>query len=223
MTLTSGETVLAEGELYVLVEAADAYQIWLASDYPTQRRKRTPDDEFVHNEIGFKAARRAFALLEPGAAETEGDPWVEDERSSLGSKESASTKCAGCAADLGPEQTFCAVCGMPVRIIRRQVMVTTRFELAGYHIVKELGVVTGTTVRARNLGSKLIAGVTQNFGGELGGYTRLLADARQEAFERMCSEASDAGANAIVSASFNTGELFEIRCRASRLRHGSGC
>ncbi len=65
-------------------------------------------------------------------------------------------------------------------------------------------------MRARHLGAKLLAGVTQNFGGEIPGYTKLISEARQEAFERMCAEAADRGANAIVAAGFNTGELFEI-------------
>ena len=77
-------------------------------------------------------------------------------------------------------------------------------------IVDDFGVVTGSTVRARHLGAKLVAGVTQNFGGELAGYTKLIVEARQEAVERMCEEARLRGANAVVGVGFASTELFEI-------------
>jgi uncharacterized protein YbjQ (UPF0145 family) len=190
----SDGNILAEGEQYLLVETTDGYQIWPAADYPAQRRRRLPEDEFVRTRAGLSAAWAAYTCLEPEAAESSGtfssvEPETESSRfSSLDHIES----------------------GQPWAVASHHPMVTTRFELAGHRIVKELGVVTSSTVRARNSIAKLIAGFSQNFGGELSGYTRLVADARQEAFDRMCADARARGANAIVSANFNTGELFEI-------------
>jgi len=108
----------------------------------------------------------------------------------------------------------CPDCGNPlvdIRALRETtVRTTTRHLISGCRVVEEFGVVTGSTVRARHLGAKLLAGVSQNFGGELGGYTQLLQDARFESVERMCDEAREVGANAVLGVSFNTGELFEI-------------
>jgi uncharacterized protein YbjQ (UPF0145 family) len=83
-------------------------------------------------------------------------------------------------------------------------------EVAGHRIVEDFGLVSGSTVRARNAGARFVAGISQNFGGELGGYTRLLQDAREEALARMCDEAYDLGANAVVGVSMVTAELFDI-------------
>jgi uncharacterized protein YbjQ (UPF0145 family) len=52
--------------------------------------------------------------------------------------------------------------------------------------------------------------LSQNFGGEISGYTKLLRDAREEAVERMSAEARELGANAVIGVSFTTAELFDI-------------
>jgi uncharacterized protein YbjQ (UPF0145 family) len=88
--------------------------------------------------------------------------------------------------------------------------VSTLWEIAGFRILGDFGMVTGSTVRARNLGAKLVAGLSQNFGGEISGYTKLLRDAREEAVERMSAEARELGANAVIGVSFTTAELFDI-------------
>ncbi len=64
---------------------------------------------------------------------------------------------------------------------------------------KVLGLVRGSTVRARHLGRDLMAGLRTIVGGEVIEYTRLLAEAREEAIQRMVENAEGLGANAIVS------------------------
>lgn len=87
--------------------------------------------------------------------------------------------------------------------------VTTGFEIPGYRIVALLDIVSGATVRTRHLGSKLVAGVSQNFGGELPGFTRLLNEARAEAMQRMIAHAMERGADAIIGFSFATSDVFD--------------
>jgi uncharacterized protein YbjQ (UPF0145 family) len=64
---------------------------------------------------------------------------------------------------------------------------------------KVLGLVRGSTVRARHVGRDLMAGLRSIVGGEVIEYTRLLAEAREEAIQRMVENAEGLGANAIVS------------------------
>ena len=65
--------------------------------------------------------------------------------------------------------------------ILKLMPMSTISEFPGHLIVQNLGMVTGSTVRTRHVGSRFDAEITQNFGGELSGYTNLLIDARQEA------------------------------------------
>lgn len=116
--------------------------------------------------------------------------------------------CPSCKADQALASFYATLGDAPTGAA--PIAVTTRPFLAGHRIVVEHGVVTGSTVRARHLGSKLAAGVSQTFGGEISGYTRLVQDARQESFERMCDAARAQGANAVVSVAFSIGELFDI-------------
>ena len=76
--------------------------------------------------------------------------------------------------------------------------------LPGKTIVEQLGLVQGSTVRAKHLGRDIMAGLKNIVGGELAGYTELLEDARREATARMIEDARDKGANAIVNVRFST-------------------
>lgn len=89
------------------------------------------------------------------------------------------------------------------------VRVLTTSAIPGRTITDTVGMVTGSTVRARHLGAKIVAGVSQNFGGELGGYTRLLQEARDEAVTRMLNEARALGADAVVGFRLATADLFD--------------
>lgn len=76
--------------------------------------------------------------------------------------------------------------------------------IPGMRIVQMLGIVQGNTVRAKHVGRDIAAGLKNLVGGELKGYTELLTEARQEAMERMLSQAEKMGANAVVNVRFTT-------------------
>ncbi|MCA9771472.1 MAG: YbjQ family protein [Myxococcales bacterium] len=71
------------------------------------------------------------------------------------------------------------------------------------------GVVTGSTVRAKNIGRDIMAGLKNLVGGELKGYTELLNEARGEALERMAQQAASVGANAVVNVRFSTSSVAQ--------------
>ena len=74
----------------------------------------------------------------------------------------------------------------------------------GKRIISHLGLVQGSTVRAKHAGRDIMAGLKNIFGGELKGYTELLAESRDEAIERLKEQAQAIGANAIVNVRFST-------------------
>lgn len=79
----------------------------------------------------------------------------------------------------------------------------------GHEIVAYFGVVTGSTVRAKNIGRDFLAGLKNMVGGELKGYTELLGEARQEALDRMRRQAESVGANAVVNVRFSTSSIAQ--------------
>ncbi len=79
--------------------------------------------------------------------------------------------------------------------------------IPGKKISKHLGLVHGSTVQAKHIGSDFLAGIKNIFGGELKGYTELLETSRAEALERMKQEAEAIGANAIVNVRFSTSSI----------------
>ena len=81
------------------------------------------------------------------------------------------------------------------------MLITTANDLPGYEITETLGEVFGLTVRSRNVGSQLGAGLKSIMGGELKGMTKALVDSREQVIERMVEEASAKGADAIVASS----------------------
>ena len=80
-------------------------------------------------------------------------------------------------------------------------------ELPGYRVDEVLGEVFGLTVRSRNVGSQIGATLKSLAGGELKGMTKMLAEGRQHATERLVEEAESKGANAIIAFRFDTSEL----------------
>ena len=80
-------------------------------------------------------------------------------------------------------------------------------DLPGYEIEEVLGEVFGLTVRSRNIGSQFGAGLKSLVGGELKGMTKMLAEGREHATDRLTEEAEAKGANAIVAFRFDTSEL----------------
>lgn len=84
------------------------------------------------------------------------------------------------------------------------MIVATTDELEGMAITEVKGLVQGNTIRARNVGRDIMAGLRNIVGGEITEYTRLITESRAEATERMIAEAEQLGANAIVGVRFTT-------------------
>lgn len=89
------------------------------------------------------------------------------------------------------------------------MLVTTTFDIAGKRIVQTLGLVKGNTIRARHLGADFMAGLKNIVGGEIGDYTKMIAECREEALDRMVAQAEANGANAVVGVRFATSEMME--------------
>jgi len=87
------------------------------------------------------------------------------------------------------------------------IIVTTTENLQGYKIVKVLGIVSGSTVRAKHLGKDILASLRHIAGGEVKEYTELLAQAREIALERMKEKARKLGANAVICFRFSTSSI----------------
>ena len=84
------------------------------------------------------------------------------------------------------------------------MIVATTSELPGFRIVQVHGMVRGNTIRARHLGRDIMAGLRNLAGGEVLEYTKMMAEAREQAIDRMLEEADALGANAVVAVRFQT-------------------
>jgi uncharacterized protein YbjQ (UPF0145 family) len=87
------------------------------------------------------------------------------------------------------------------------LIISTMNDLPGYKIDEVMGEVFGLTVRSRNVGSQVGASLKSLVGGELRGMTKMLAEGREHATERLIEEAEAKGANAIIAFRFDTSEL----------------
>jgi len=88
-----------------------------------------------------------------------------------------------------------------------EMLMSNTETIPGQSIVQMLGVVTGSTVRAKHIGKDILAGFKNIVGGELKGYTELLQEARAQALQRLVMEANSRGANAIVNIRFATSAI----------------
>jgi len=87
------------------------------------------------------------------------------------------------------------------------MIVVTMNDLPGYRVDDVIGEVTGLTVRSRNAGAQLGAGLKSIVGGELKGLTKQLQQSRDEALQRMVERAEAVGANAILAVRFDSDEV----------------
>jgi uncharacterized protein YbjQ (UPF0145 family) len=87
------------------------------------------------------------------------------------------------------------------------MIVTTMNDIPGYEVDEVFGEVMGLTVRSRNLGSQIGAGLKSIVGGELKGMTKALVDSREQVMQRMVEEAEAKGANAIIAMRFDTSDM----------------
>ena len=88
-------------------------------------------------------------------------------------------------------------------------MIVTPSEFVfGYRLIKTFGLVKGNTIRARHLGKDILAAFKGVVGGEVEEYTKMMAEAREQAMDRMIVEAKALGANAIVDVRFSTSYMM---------------
>jgi len=89
-------------------------------------------------------------------------------------------------------------------------MIISNMEIIpGKRVKEHLGLVQGSTVRAKHVGRDIMASVKNIFGGELTAYTELLHESREEAVNRMTQQAQAIGANAVVNVRFSTSSVAQ--------------
>jgi len=89
------------------------------------------------------------------------------------------------------------------------MIITTSAQVEGKTITRTIGLVKGSTIRARHLGRDIMAGFRGMVGGEITEYTKMMAQAREEALQRMVDDAEKQGANAVVSMRFTTSMVMQ--------------
>ena len=89
------------------------------------------------------------------------------------------------------------------------MLMSTTETIEGKKIIKHLGLVKGNTIRARHLGRDIMAGLRNIVGGEISDYTKMMAESREQALDRMIEDAQNLGANAIVGVKFATSMVMQ--------------
>jgi len=89
------------------------------------------------------------------------------------------------------------------------MLMSTTETIEGKKIVKHLGLVKGNTIRARHLGRDIMASLRNVVGGEITDYTKMMAESREQALDRMIEDAQNLGANAIVGVKFATSMVMQ--------------
>lgn len=89
------------------------------------------------------------------------------------------------------------------------MIIATTDDVPGREIVEVLGLVRGNTIRARSVGRDVLAGMRNLVGGEITEYTKLMAESREQAVDRMIAEAERMGADGIVGMRFSTSEVAD--------------
>ena len=88
------------------------------------------------------------------------------------------------------------------------MIVITANHVSGKRVARTLGLVRGNTIRARHIGKDIMAVIRNIVGGEVSEYTKLLAESREQALDRMVDDARGLGANAIISLRFSTSMIM---------------
>ena len=89
------------------------------------------------------------------------------------------------------------------------MIMTSCENIAGKKVVKTMGLVKGNTIRARHIGRDISAALRGIIGGEIVEYTKLIAESREQAIDRMVADAVSMGANAIIMIRFSTSEIMK--------------
>jgi uncharacterized protein YbjQ (UPF0145 family) len=90
-----------------------------------------------------------------------------------------------------------------------EIITTTTDSLPGKTVSQVLGIVKGSTIRARHVGRDIAAGFKNLVGGEIKSYTQMISQSREEAFNRMINDAQDQGADAIINVRFVTSMVMQ--------------
>ena len=88
------------------------------------------------------------------------------------------------------------------------MLITTQDDFADYETVETLGLVKGNTIRARHIGKDILAGLRTIVGGEITEYTKMLAESREQALDRMVADAESKAADGIVCLRFTTSAVM---------------
>jgi len=99
------------------------------------------------------------------------------------------------------------------------MIVTPASSVAGHRVVKTLGLARGNTIRALHVGKDIVAHFKNFVGGEIEEYTKMMAEAREQAIDRMVADAESLGANAVTDVRFSTAEI--MTAAAEILAYGS--
>lgn len=89
------------------------------------------------------------------------------------------------------------------------MILSTINEITGKEIVEVLGLVRGNTIRARHVGKDIMAGFKNIVGGEITDYTKMLAESREQALDRMTADAKRLGADAVLGIRFSTSSVMQ--------------
>ena len=89
------------------------------------------------------------------------------------------------------------------------MLLSTTDKIEGRKIVRHLGLVKGNTIRARHIGRDIMAILRNIVGGEITDYTKMMAESREQALDRMIEDAQKLGANAVVKVSFSTSMIMQ--------------
>lgn len=105
------------------------------------------------------------------------------------------------------------------------MILSTTFEVHGRNIVQQLGLVRGNVVRSRFIGRDIVASLRMIVGGEIHEYTKLLAESREQALDRMSEQARALGADAVVGVRFETtdagqGQATEVLAYGTAVKLG---
>jgi len=89
------------------------------------------------------------------------------------------------------------------------MLLSTTDTIEGRKITKHLGLAKGNTIRARHIGRDIMAILRNIVGGEISDYTKMMAESREQAIDRMIEDAQKLGANAVVKVSFSTSMIMQ--------------
>ena len=120
--------------------------------------------------------------------------------------------CIDCFNKMSPEDQKSAI----YKQLMKHPMTSTTFDIEGFKVIKQLGVVRGITVRSRSIFGTIGAGIQTIFGGNISLFTELCEKSRAEAFDMMVEHAQQIGANAVIGVRYDTTEMMsgvtEVLC-----------